>query len=137
MKTVISVKFLFIFLFISMGLFFTSSMADESRWMYIGKDADSNDYYYDTKSIVKQGEDIHRVWEKRDFAKIEGIALSYKASIRLREIDCGKKEARDLYEDLILDNGKVFEYDRNQKPWKFIAPDTVQEKLYNIVCKKG
>ena len=53
-------------------------MAKENRWKYIGEDAESNKYYYDIKSIVKKDKDINRVWEKRDFAKIKGVALSYK-----------------------------------------------------------
>ena len=137
MKQFISVKFLLVFLIISIGLFFTNSMAKESRWKYIGEDAESNKYYYDIESIVKKDKDINRVWEKRDFAKIQGVALSYQASISLLEIDCGKKETRNIYEDLILNNGKVFEFDRSEKPWKYISPETVHETLYNIVCKKA
>ncbi len=137
MKSFILVKFLFVLIIISVGLFFTNGMAKENRWQYIGEDADSNKYYYDIKSIVKKSEAVNRVWEKRDFAKIKGIALSYKASISLVEIDCGKKEARNIYEDLILNSGKVFEFDRTEKPWKYISPETIHETLYHIVCKKA
>ena len=137
MKRIISVMFLIVFLIISSGLFFTATMAKENRWKYIGEDAESNKYYYDVKSIVQESKDINRVWEKRDFANINGVALSYKASISLLEIDCGKKEARNIYEDLILNDGKVFEFDRTEKPWKYISPETVHETLYYIVCKKS
>lgn len=137
MKLLISKKFLFVFLFISIGLFLSNTMAKENRWKYIGEDAESNRYYYDIESIVKKSQDINRVWEKRDFAKIRGVALSYKSSVSLLEIDCGKKEARNIYEDLILNNGKVFEFDRTEKPWKYISPETIHETLYNIVCKKA
>jgi hypothetical protein len=136
MKSFIPANFLFVLIIISVGLFFTNSMAKENRWEYIGEDAESNKYYYDIKNIVKKSDDINRVWEKRDFAKINGVALSYKASISLVEIDCGKKEARNIYEDLILNSGKVFEFDRTEKPWKYISPETVHETLYRIVCKK-
>ena len=106
-----------------------------------------SDYFYDAQGITRQPNGMSCVWYKRilnDEDRIDYVAKfgeKYKDMehvIALLELDCKGKRSRYLNIIYYSKEGKVIESDdlpQGKADWKYIIPDTVGEKLFNIVCK--
>jgi hypothetical protein len=100
---------------------------------------------YDAEGMTRQSNGIVQVWTKLMFSDegkkdyVAGLGETFKDvtyTICFEELDCDGKRNRVLQITAYSKEGKVVStssYDRN--PWKYIAPETVNQALFNAVCK--
>jgi hypothetical protein len=113
-------------------------------------------YFYDAKSVTRPSKDFVRVWSKVAFTE-EGVKQWVKESKRellyekkgwpknlekfdhmliLYEYNCPDRMFRVLTINEFSKDGLVIESFNYDKPnLSFIMPGTVEEFLYNAVCK--
>jgi hypothetical protein len=112
-------------------------------WKYVGT-GESALHYYDPQSIKWVSKDIVRVWVKISYRgkgvqrHIKKFGPEYKKlsySISIWEFNCSEGK-RNLVEstDYKQDGGVIHSYAYDSPSWHFITPDSMNEKLFNIVC---
>lgn len=106
---------------------------DRGRWHEYAIDPDDTNYFYDSKSVLKNNNKV-KVWVK--FGEPVGIgkpAGSFKEATVLKEIDCNQRLIRTV-------EGTYFsmkdEYGRfpSSKNWENIEPETADDALLENVC---
>jgi hypothetical protein len=118
-------------------------------WRLLGKN-DRADFYYDAESITRPpSKIIFRVWEKRVFTE-KGVAEAVGRSgfgekyrnlgfvMGLSEFNCADKLNRAL--SLIWysrDGESLSSDDATGSKWDVIAPGSMSEKLYQILCREN
>jgi len=129
--------------------FLFANQAWAADWIYFNKAA-VGDYYYDKSSIKKVNQNIIQVWNKvilskeaktKYFSALQGIhrapqnpsILNYYK--KLMEIDCVNRKIKDTSVTFYDEKGKVVYSSPKSESgeWNDILPDTVGEKLINIV----
>ena len=147
MKTNLSAKFGFIFL-ITCSLIFGCSTPNlrfdqltkddldkiaGKDWHFFyakefGKGESPTYYYYHRASLSHPSEKIVRVWRKQIFTGAEGTVLSLSY---LFDINCLDRRYHIIDTDLVpnirLPDDKI--------AWQYIEPNSVDERLYNILCR--
>jgi len=100
--------------------------------------------YYDSGSITHPSKDIVRVWTKTVYSRNGAIRLvirygsryeNLSHSVRLREINCVDKTYRFLSMQNYSQDGVVLFSEEGKKEWDFIVPDSMDESLYQEVCR--
>ena len=127
---------------------FVVSFAIEARvvdWKYVGTGWSSL-HYYDAQSIKWVSTDIVQVWEKISYRKkaiqshIKKFGPEYKKlsyCISLWEFNCSEEKSNLLEStDYNQDRGVIHSYTYDSPSWHLITPGTVEEQLFNIVCKR-
>jgi hypothetical protein len=110
-----------------------------AQWFFYGVALDGTQQFIDKNTIQQVGK-YKRAWTKNE---ISSNSLVYtKGNIRstrqLEEIDCYEKKVRFLSFTTFRQANlieRVNSIDETNE-WKFIAPDTNGETLWEIVCKK-
>ena len=129
--------------------FLFANQAWAADWIYFDTTA-AGDMYYDKSSIKKVNKSIISVWDKdilseeaktRYFSILKGIhkapdnpsMLSYYT--KLMEIDCVNKKIKDISLIFYDEKGNVIYSSPKSESgkWNTIIPNTVGEKLINIV----
>jgi len=105
---------------------------------------DSFSYYYDTQSVSYLSKNMVRVWLRID-VKEKGLidmgeALGRKLEnlrymVGLIEFNCLEKKNRSLSLTLYDEKGYPIFYDDKSMNWEFIVPESVEDVLYQEVCK--
>jgi hypothetical protein len=108
-----------------------------SNWVEVTKNAEGSSSYVDGQSIKRTGE-LVTFWSMLNFAtKTKQGDLSFKA---LSTINCKTREIINKYFYFYDDwngNGKATaSFPNNDNQWQPIAPDTVNERLLEAICKK-
>ena len=129
--------------------FLFANQAWAADWIYYDKAA-VGDVYYDKSSIKKENKSIISVWNKNILSEegktkyyliLKGIhkapqnpsMLSYYT--KLMQIDCVNRKIKDISVIFYNEKGKVVYSSPKSESgeWNDILPDTVGEKLINIV----
>ena len=129
----ITIKKLLFILMLTMG------SVVHAQWFFYGVALDGTQQFIDKNTIQQVGK-YKRAWTKNE---ISSNSLVYtKGNIRstrqLEEIDCYEKKVRFLSFTTFRQANlieRVNSIDETNE-WKFIAPDTNGETLWEIVCKK-
>jgi hypothetical protein len=137
-----------IFLFI---IFFFSMEAQAVDWvLYSGKTDEAVYYSYDPQSIKRVSKDIVRVLNKESYSEkgaqevIKKLGSEYNGpeykefsyTISLWEYNCSEKKKNLLSFTLYNRGGGVIKrFTRVFSSWDFIVKGSVDETLFNIVCK--
>lgn len=124
-----------------------------AEWIHYESNADGNKYYYDKESITSGERGIIKAWEKIVFSK-EGKQdrikklkqgevykedyenLSY--TLGLVAYNCNTKKSCPLSLANYTPAGNIIDsYTRSlsEGRWEPIPPNSVNEKLYEILCK--
>jgi hypothetical protein len=129
--------------------FLFANQAWAADWIYYDTSA-VGDVYYDKSSIKKVNESIISVWTKnilseeaktKYFSILKGIHKAPKNPsklcyyTKLTEIDCVNKKIKDISVIFYNEKSKVIYLSPKSESgeWNDILPDTVGEKLINIV----
>jgi hypothetical protein len=118
-------------------------------WRLFGKN-DRADFYYDADSITRPpSKIIFRVWEKRIFTE-KGVSEAVGRSgfgeryrnlgfvMGLSEFNCADKQNRALSLIWYARDGESLSSDNaTGTSWDVIAPGSMSEKLYQILCREN
>ncbi|MBF0337049.1 MAG: hypothetical protein HQL05_04385 [Nitrospirae bacterium] len=107
-----------------------NSMALDARWKFIGV-AEEVRFYYDSLTVATTDKDTVRFWTTQVFPEGNKVAESRY----LNEINCTKRTIRFIQAHIKQKDGKN-SISNKTSPVMNIAPDTMFEKFYDIVCKK-
>lgn len=106
---------------------------DRSRWRHYATDADNTIYFYDRKSVVKQGAKA-KAWIKfGDPINDNPARNAYKEATVLKEIDCLSRQIRSLDWSSLSAKGERNTYPSPTK-WENVEPETPDDVLTEAVC---
>ncbi len=118
-------------LFVAMLVFSSSAMAE---WVeYLAK-SNGDVYYYDTKRVEKNGEQV-TVWARIRYKTSVMAASSYQS---LLKIDCSKNTETVLQSTFFTDREwakPAMATNTNAKPEKRIEKNSATLELSSILCK--
>ncbi|HST51594.1 MAG TPA: surface-adhesin E family protein [Pyrinomonadaceae bacterium] len=110
----------------------TTNLSAQNRWRLAttGKDVE---VYYDRGGISHTPKGTVKVWIKYEYTK----EVSYvKQSVSLMEYQCADRISRTLSETDYKQTGEVIASMTPHTPrWNYVIPDTIDEALFEIVCK--
>jgi hypothetical protein len=119
-------------------------IVEGSDWMIIEgiENGEYIDYYFvDNSNIKRPSKTLVRYWYllksvNRGHPPLTKDDLKSGAGYRdYIEMDCEKKRTRPVKKELeLLDEDKYIE---KFKEWHYIEPDSVDEKIYELLCQKG
>ncbi len=143
------ISFVLAFISISIGI---NAVAEGAEWMPY-YDNQSVVRYYDTQSIKDISKDIWRVWTKDVLKTQEQKDLVienrfyYKQSIKgyedysyqqhFLEINCSTDEIRMVSSVDYNKDDNILATSDSATEWRRVVPESIIEKLFNIVCKSG
>jgi len=114
-------------------------------WKYIGE-AYEGKYFYDANRMTRPSKGIVRVWIKVLYTEkgvnymvslLGGKYATLSYAIVLFDYHCGDNKKQIVPIGFYSKNGKVLISSDNQTSnWNFISPDSIDEALYKILCKK-
>jgi hypothetical protein len=103
-------------------IFYCYSFAEGDGWKPLSKYEEG--FWYDEERITYSASDNVRVWTWQRDTQI------------LYQIKCSTKQLKVLYTIKYNAKGNVlFSYSFSFPNWKSIARGSIEEKLYNVVCK--
>lgn len=112
----------------------TSTLAE---WKDLGFN-DQMKIYYDPSSIRRNGSTA-KAWTMDDFkAPVLQDGITISSLKGLIEIDCRNEQARILATIFYFRKmglGGVAQSDNTIRPWRPIAPETVNSNLYEVLCQ--
>jgi len=120
--------------------------ASAENWRLYAK-TDLYECFYDAEDMIRSSQDTMKVWTKLEYTQrgvIEMLIrfgkhyenLSY--SLELRETNCTEKRQRLLSITAYSAEGNILYTDQagnRPPPWKTISRGSVEEALYNALCK--
>lgn len=106
--------------------FFYLSVPAQSRWTFVGITDDYSFWYVD-ETVRKKSAKVVSTWEK-----IIHEDKSY--SLALSEWKCSAKKKRLMQVHNFAPNGDALGRGTRPLPWRYIVPDSVEEKTSEIVC---
>ena len=141
----ISVRFGVISVVIGLAIFGCAEAWAED-WRLYAK-TDLYESFYDGEDMIRSSQDIMKVWTKLEYTQrgvIEMLIrfgkhyenLSY--SLELRETNCTEKRQRLLSITAYSAEGNILYTDQagnRPPPWKTVSRGSVEEALYNALCK--
>ena len=111
-------------------------------WRLYGEDPFAS-YYYDAAKVIRPSKNIVRVWGKVVYKKdgvtelVARLGEGFKTtsfSIDLSEFDCSKGQYKELQRTFFSQKATNLGEQSNLS-WGYINQESIQEKLYKIVCK--
>ena len=106
---------------------------DQDRWKHYVDDVDNTIYFYDTKSVIKQHNNV-KVWIKfGEPMNDENSERFYKEAAALKEIDCNARFIRSVEWYYFSMRGDYKKYSSPTK-WENIEPETAEDALLDEVC---
>jgi hypothetical protein len=109
------------------------SYAADDRWRYFATNGLGDTLYYDTDSVTVYGNKIVKVWYKIILHKDSESPV--REGKFLDEFNCNKRECRAIERHYYYKDGN-HKFDVEKSNWEDIQPETWEESLFNIVCKK-
>ena len=107
-----------------------------SEWVRYAESEEAT-FYFDPATIRKEG-NMRRVWAIQDLRKPDKVGG--EMSVRLRnEYDCKNERSRTLglsTHSEPMAGGTVLELGGEKQNWRAIAPESVNETIFNLVCAK-
>jgi hypothetical protein len=107
-----------------------------AKWV-VYAESEETTFYFDPATIRKEG-NMRRVWVLQDLRKPDKVGG--EMSVRARnEYDCKNERIRTLglsTHSEPMARGTVLELGGEKQNWREIAPETVNETIFNIVCAK-
>lgn len=126
-------------------LVFNYGMVWGEDWKFIRNNKNGDSYYYDTSNIVRPSKDIVRgsvkivYSEKSINQEVQRQGSTYKDlshRIVLWEMNCSEKKVAFLQTDFYSKKGSIIRSIKLDKiTWLTIAPDTMGEDLFKLLCK--
>ena len=113
-----------------MSLLLVSFQADAAIWKNIAV-GDKNAYRYDSESVQRTATSV-RVWW-REVQLLEG-GKEYNKIMNYTEFNCAERTSRDLNQSIYSLDGSVIKTFSVPSVKTFVAPETIGERLENIVC---
>ncbi len=110
---------------ICLCLIASADAAAQSRWSLTGVSAGSSLWYLD-KNFTRKKSGTVAAWEKVIFADESFI-------IGLNEWNCAARKKRLLQSDDYNPAGQTVSHQGTPLPWRFVAPDSIEEITFNIV----
>lgn len=105
-----------------------------AEWVLYDNSIDGNVRFFYDPSTVKGG-NIKRAWDKAELkTPMESGALSFRS---YNEIDCVKEKIRVLQLEAFSKAelaGKTVGSFSEPTGWDYVAPNTIEKRLFNIVC---
>jgi len=111
----------------------------DDQWLEIGADPQGK-YYIDPKSIQVEGDTIRLrkrgVYNANMMETFGDKKVSFRESVGIIEIDCGRKIHRVVQMDIISPEGEVvWTTGKMNRMWDDIMPNTHGEATHNFVCR--
>jgi len=112
----------------------------QAEWVLLGRD-DAIRYYFDQKSILKNG-DLTQIVQLLDFTSAQWVdARTVVGSLKmLIEYDCAKPRLRALasetYSEQMADGRLVSKEQYPDPKWDPIEPGTTPDKIRQIACAR-
>jgi hypothetical protein len=105
-----------------------SAAAPLERWLHVSESPRQYQEYVDTQSIQRSGDTV-TLWTRRDLLFDAGTVWTEL------ELDCGKRTETVLA--FIKDDGSSVSHNtaRPHRPAAPIAPRSVAENIFNLVCR--
>jgi len=97
--------------------------------------SDEANFYYDPATIRVNG-NFRRVWELQDLKKRD--PKGYMSHRYLSEYNCREERYRNLSlsaHSELMAGGRVMVSGDSPSMWSYIAPDSIVQTLFKIVCK--
>ena len=121
----------------TLTIIFFQSFPSLGEWSEIDRNTDNDVFYIDLKKIKKIDGHIY-YWTLIDFSKMDQEGdLSEK---NLRKVDCKKSRyslLRRVFYKQSMGRGQISnDYVKGLNKWTYVIPDTVNENVLNIVCKR-
>jgi hypothetical protein len=110
-------------------LFFSVNVSAQSRWSLVFS-RDTSDWYMDKSTIKKNPTGTVQAWEKVVYQDNSYI-------LGLNEWKCSEKMKRLLQSGSYTSFGEPLSRSLIPFPWRYIVPDSIEEEMYNIVCKNS
>ena len=124
-------------------VFFYSFEGWAVDWKLIGTSWET-DYFYDPQGVSRLSQEIVQVWMKKIYGEkkvkefIKGIGPEFKElsyDLSLIEVNCSEKKFRLLaFSYYNQDGSLISSITSDSSSWNFIAPDSILEALFDIVC---
>jgi hypothetical protein len=117
--------------------------ASGADWKDYGK-TDYGDCFYDAGSVTRLSENMIRVWTKTVYSKNDSIRMliehgehyeNVSYSVTLWVINCSEKMYHFLSVQDCSREGAVLFSEEVKKEWDFFAPGSIDETLYERICK--
>ena len=105
-----------------------------AEWV-VYAESEQTTFYFDPATIRKEG-NMRRVWVLQDLRKPDKVGGEMSVRARM-EYDCKNERIRTLglsTHSEPMTGGTVLELGGEKQNWRAIAPETVTETIFNIVC---
>ena len=124
--------------FIFFSLLFFSSVV-HAEWKLIASHEDGTEFFIETTSITLVNQ-YKRAWIRAEMPENSKFTTEFKnRSLReYREFDCREKRSRQLTAAYFKKpNLTDIDDQRNEiQEWRFVAPKTIMEPIFNFVCNR-
>lgn len=110
-------------------LFFSFNVSAQSRWSFVFS-TDTTDWYIDKGTIKKNPTGTVQAWEK-------AVYQDNSYSLGLNEWKCSEKMKRLIQFSSYTPFGESVSRSLIPLPWRYIVPDSIEEKAFGIVCKNS
>lgn len=115
-----------------------SVTASASNWALINSNSDT-DTYVDVESISTSGNyrtTFVKTYEHQYRLQPQSTSETYNEMTLFYKYDCSSnpKKAKLLSLQVMKDSEYVFSSDKLNRDWKIAYPDTISEKIANLVC---
>ena len=119
-------------------LLLSISSVVHAEWKLITTHEDKSEFFIETTSITQVNQ-YKRTWIRVEMPENSQFAVEFKnRSLReYREFDCREKRHRQLTVTYFK-KPNLTDTDTSEneiKEWRFVAPKTVMEPIFNFVCK--
>ncbi len=107
-----------------------------AKWVEY-EETDKSTHYFDPATIRKEG-NMRRVWAIQDLRKPDKVGGEMSVRVR-NEYDCKNERSRTLglsTHSEPMAGGTVLELGGEKQNWRAIAPESVNETIFNLVCAK-
>ncbi len=112
--------------FLIVCFFFSLNVPAQSRWTFVGITDDYSFWYVD-ETVQKKSAKVVSAWEKV-------IHEDKSYSLALSEWKCSAKKKRLMQVHNFAPSGDALSRGTRPLPWRYVVPDSVEEKTSEIVC---
>jgi hypothetical protein len=97
------------------------------NWKFFSKDTDNTFYYFDPKQVMHPSKNVTRAW-------IKGLDEKNGKDLFLWEVDCSAKKGHSVSWIRYDVHGKVVWSDSSVGNWGYVAPGSMGEAYYDLLC---
>jgi uncharacterized protein YgiM (DUF1202 family) len=105
---------------------FSTFTAAQTDWSFVAIDTDYDVWFVD-KAVIKKKSGIIAAWMKT-------VHRDKSYNIALNEWNCAEKMKRLLQVQTYDSNTVLTSMTVKTLPWRYVVPDSVEAKAYNIIC---